>query len=408
MKKRTLFLAAMVLSLCIAGCGSITQTKDNVTIEAGEELSLKATDFFDISEDQAGDVSFDVSGVDINTVGTYEVTAAYKNSTFTITVTVEDTTAPTIELTQGYAFTNDIASCLPEQFVGSVADVSDYTLEFTYFKKFMDLFVLDEAALTVLEDGDQASQEELAALTDSTIPTEEGLYLAIIKAEDAYGNASYAEASIILDTTAPVIEYTGETSFTVEEPGQEPEIDLASIVISDNADGDISAKEASVELTASEEEGSYDLHIAYTDRAGNTAEFPVTITARVKEEESNSSGSLASNSGGSGNSGSSGSSGGGSGNFDDSSYTAEMKAVVAAGEGQIVRINDSRYGICSKTQDRDALHAKVESYLNSISLYFTSSNIYHEDGYTFVFLNCEYRDVQSDYELQEGEFLGDW
>ena len=47
-----------------------------------------------------------------------------------------------------------------------------------------------------------------------------------------------------------------------------------------------------MELTASEEEGSYDLHIAYTDRAGNTAEFPVMITARVKEEESNSSGSL--------------------------------------------------------------------------------------------------------------------
>ena len=416
MKKRTLILAAMVLSLSLTGCGSsITQTKDAVTVEAGEELSLNATDFFDISEDKAGDVSFDLSGVDVNTVGTYEATAAYKNSTFTITVTVEDTTAPAMELSQGYAFTNDIASCLPEQFVGSVQDVSDYTLAFTHFEKSADISVLDDVALAGLA-GTQASQEELAALSDSTVPTEEGIYRAVIKAEDAYGNAAYAEASIILDTTAPSIEYTGETSFVVEDISQEPEIDMAAIVISDNADGDVPTEEASVELTASDEEGSYNLHVAYTDRAGNTAEFPVTITAKV--EESNSSGNMASNSGGSGSGGSgngSSGSGGGSGNSDDSSYTAEMRAVVAAGEMSIVRINDSRYGICSRTASLETLMSTMSNYLYSISLSPTYGDVYYENGYTFLMQNCQYNDAPNEMGVDEngnpygeGVILNDW
>ena len=51
-------LLILILMTILSGCG-IKQTVHSVTIEAGENLNLKVTDFFDIDKDKIEKVCFD-------------------------------------------------------------------------------------------------------------------------------------------------------------------------------------------------------------------------------------------------------------------------------------------------------------------------------------------------------------
>lgn len=74
----------------------------------------------------------DTSSVDTSKVGAYEVTASYKKETYTITVKVEDTTAPEFELAQDSIVTNDLESLDADNLVESVKDASDTTTEIKF------------------------------------------------------------------------------------------------------------------------------------------------------------------------------------------------------------------------------------------------------------------------------------
>ena len=75
MKKRLVIgMLTAIVSLSLVGCAP-KQIKDSVTVEAGEELSLEAEDFFDSTDG----ITFDTTDVDTSKVGEYEVTATYKN-----------------------------------------------------------------------------------------------------------------------------------------------------------------------------------------------------------------------------------------------------------------------------------------------------------------------------------------
>ena len=86
----------------------LKQTNSSYTHEAGKDLVLNVSDFFDANEEQTAQITFDTSAVATDTIGEYTVTANFNSKTFEIKVTVSDTTAPTAELSSRYIFTNNI------------------------------------------------------------------------------------------------------------------------------------------------------------------------------------------------------------------------------------------------------------------------------------------------------------
>lgn len=251
MKKRLVIgMLTAIMSLSLVGCAP-KQIKDSVTIEAGEELSLEAEDFFDSTDG----VTFDTTDVDTSKVGEYEVTATYKNKEYNITVSVKDTTAPEFELAQDSVVTNDLESLEAESFVKSIEDVSDTTTELKF----------------------------------ETEPEEDDEYEASVVVTDEYGNSSKKSITVVLDTTAPTISGVENETMKQADVTAEPTIDFSKYSAEDSRDGVVEC-ETSMEKTGDKE---YTVTVTATDEAGNVA----TETAVVKVEASTMNSSKSAGSG---------------------------------------------------------------------------------------------------------------
>ena len=226
----------------------------SVTIEAGEEFKPEAKDFF--KGKHSGDVKIDTSKVDTDKVGEYEATATYKRHNYTITVKVEDTTAPTITAkSEDPVYTKDVSAVNAEDYV-TVEDVSDTTVAFTGYQK-MD-----------------ALDAEPATEATATVPEEEGFYKATITATDKSGNESEAAVTLVYDKTAPTIE--GLADGTTES---DPTEDSIQCTATDAIDG-------AVEITKSIEntgDNQYTVTAKATDKAGNEATQTATITVQAPQ-----------------------------------------------------------------------------------------------------------------------------
>lgn len=220
-----------------------------VTIEAGEEFKPEAKDFF--KGKHSGDVKIDTSKVDTDKVGEYEATATYKKHSYTITVKVEDTTAPTITAkSEDPVYTKDVTAISAEDYV-TVEDVSDTTVAFTGYQK-MD-----------------ALDAEPATEATATVPEEEGFYKATITATDKSGNESDTAVTLVYDKTAPTIE--GLADGTTES---DPTEDSIQCTATDAIDGAVDVTK-SIEKTG---DNQYTVTAKATDKAGNEATQTATIT----------------------------------------------------------------------------------------------------------------------------------
>lgn len=246
-KSLVIGILTVIMSLSLVGCVP-KQIKDSITVEAGEELSLEAEDFFS----SADGVTFDTTDVDTSKVGEYEVTATYKNNDYSITVRVEDTTAPEFELVEDSIVTNDVDSLDAESLIASVEDVSKTTAELK----------LDEE------------------------PTEDGDYTASVVVTDEYGNSSEKSISIAVDTTAPVI--SGVKDETVSA---EPTVESLNYTAEDSRDGEVSV-ETSIEKTGDSE---YTVTAVAKDKAGNGAKETAILTLEDEKTASNDSNSTTKN-----------------------------------------------------------------------------------------------------------------
>ena len=363
MRRRLMIMTAVLgMAVLLGGCGSIRQKKDEITAEAGQKLELKATDFFDVSEKKAGEIVFDISKVDVDTVGVYVAIASYGKKTYTITIRVEDTTAPSVNLRNRYVITNDIAGYDMAELAESVYDASDYSLAFVRFDRAGDLDVMDEAALKALTDSVPApcDQEKLAGIRTEDVPEKEGIYRSVLAATDLYGNTHLEEVYIIFDKTGALIEAVADRTIYVPtgDIDKEPAIDPAEYVVTDNVDGAVPADRIGCTPELNDrDKHEYVIHVSYTDRAGNEsrAEFLVTVKEEPavnnsgnggnKEGSSNIAGSAGNSSGSAGN-GNSGSSGG-SGTGEDIDAIAEknQQAAVEAGYYNITVATDGGYQV---------------------------------------------------------------
>lgn len=165
-KKKTGWIVALVLILLLgAAFGGYEiwlyqQPKfQDLTIELGTD-SIGINDFMTVyaRPKKVGFVS-DVSQVDLNVVGQYSLILRHGKQEQTVTLTIQDTTAPRVELTEQLAEQIDYAP-VAEDFVEAVADYSDTTVYF-----------LEEPVLP----------EDYADVTVTVV------------AEDAYGNKSEAD-----------------------------------------------------------------------------------------------------------------------------------------------------------------------------------------------------------------------
>ena len=234
--KKSLVIGALtaIVSLSLVGCAP-KQIKDSVTVEAGEELSLEAEDFFDSTDG----ITFDTTVVDTSKVGEYEVTATYKNKEYSITVSVKDTTAPEFELVQDSIVTNDVGSLDAESLIASVEDVSKTTAELKF-------------------------DEE---------PVEDGDYTASVVVTDEYGNSSEKRISVAVDTTAPVINGVKDETVSAE-----PTVESLHYTAEDSRDGEVSV-ETSIEKT----DDKYTVTAIAKDEAGNEAKETATLTLVEKK-----------------------------------------------------------------------------------------------------------------------------
>lgn len=277
----SVFLVVLVFVYLFAG---VKQTNDKVTHEAGQKLQLSVNDFFDVSQKTAEKITLDTSKVDENAAGTYEVTASYKMHKYTITVEVKDTQAPSVIFSKRYVFTDDVAKADITEMAESVYDASEYTLKLIRFEKSASLGRMTDNDLKKLTDSIAlpGDEEELLQLGTEEVPTEEGIYRAVLAATDAYGNTQYEEVYVILDKTGASIEDVPdkEVYVSADKLTEAPEISPEEYVITDNVDGRIPAKDIVCGLELRDEaKHEWLVHVSYTDRAGNesSADFLVIV-----------------------------------------------------------------------------------------------------------------------------------
>lgn len=359
--KKKILTIIMVVLLIIIGIGAITlftqntltQTNGNYILEAGQKISLNASNFFDADEEKASQITFDTSAVDTDTVGEYIAIANFKNKTFEIKVSVVDTTAPEVKLSSRYVFTNNMEHTSLDNLFTEVSELSEWSAKLIRYEKYGNLKLLDDKALKSLTDSlVPYDATELSSLGTDEVPTEPGIYRALLEVTDIYGNSTLEEIYVIYDTTGARIDDTPDKTVYVEKEDLDkaPEIDKSDYFITDNVDGKITNEDIQCELKLrNAEKHEWLVHVSYTDRAGNDSKADFLII--VKEKQT----TTASNNGGSttpsGN-GETTPSDTGSGNVGDGSsqelvneLSPSQQKVVNAGYGIVVQLDSGDYAV---------------------------------------------------------------
>ena len=85
----------------MTGCASneINQIKSETTVELGSDCNIEVSEYFELgSKVDSSAIVFDTSAVDTNNVGDYVITVSFKKNTYSINVSVVDTTAPILSV----------------------------------------------------------------------------------------------------------------------------------------------------------------------------------------------------------------------------------------------------------------------------------------------------------------------
>lgn len=226
-----------------------------------------------------------------------QTTLTQTNDSYTHEVET-DTTAPKVDFTTRYLFTNDMNTIALDDMIKNVSEDSDWTAKLIRFEKYKNLSELDEKNLKELTDTIPlpCDSYELSRLGMEEMPTEEGIYRVVMEISDEYGNASLEEIMVIYDATGARIEDTPDKTIYVdkEDLDKEPEIDKKDYILTDNVDGTIKEEDIQCELELRDaEKHEWLVHVSYTDRAGNNSKavFLIIVKEKQKETPNNNAGS---------------------------------------------------------------------------------------------------------------------
>ncbi len=202
MWKQKCALGAVLLGILAfsAGCG-VRQIRDEVTVEAGQELEFMGEDFFEASGRELEKIVFDISRVDADRPGIYPAEALVGRKRYGITVYVADRTPPMVELAGRVVFTDNLAEYDPKELIEAVYDVSDYTVSFTRFAWEAELEEYGDPGWESLEALMLAplSQEQLRSLGTEKVPGKPGIYRGVLAVADIYDNVWLEQLWIVLE-----------------------------------------------------------------------------------------------------------------------------------------------------------------------------------------------------------------
>ena len=208
-----------------------------MTCEYGDSLSQDITDYLSGSDWSVHLGELDLSGVDQEHTGTYQLTVHHGQKEFVYEVTIQDTIAPEIIWKEGRVYLAAGRDCTVEDVIGGVSDVDPEAR--AYFSRGEEL--LGEIRF------EQAGNYEVEVL-----------------ARDSAGNETRGQVSVTVDT-APV--FSGIHDFYCV-PGSLPDY-LEDIGAEDDLDGDLTRKirvdDGEVDL---EKNGDYVLRYVVQDQYG--------------------------------------------------------------------------------------------------------------------------------------------
>ena len=376
-----------IIALSIVGLinkNTLNQIAYSYVHEAGQELTLNPAVFFEVDEEKVRQIKFDTSAVDKDVVGEYVVTAKFKNKSFEIKVKVVDTTAPMVEFANRYVFTNDIENANFDDTFDGVYDASEWSARLIRFERKGNLEVMDETVLKSYTDTIPLPgiAEELEAIGTTDIPTEEGVYRAVMEIADVHGNTTLEEVYVIYDVTGARIDDTPDKTVvvTAEDLDKEPVPDKSDYHIVDNVDGEIDEEDIICELELRDaDKHEWLVNVSYVDRAGNESKAVFLIIVEegnVQDEDDADSNDDNDNGGGSSNDNDDNS----NDDTDDDVVTDEEAAedispyeqmVIDAGYGVVVAFGDGDYAVLTHgdgyVNGKDGFDILTE-YLTSLGL----------------------------------------
>ena len=194
---------AIVLTFFILNQVSV---KPTVNWEQGTALNVSGEDFFTrLPKDKAPVIETDLSVVDTNLKGSYDVVLTLEGKTYKSKLVIVDTTAPTAE-------TRDVTvevegSVTTDQFILTTNDLGEVTVS---FKSDPDLSQVKDVNVTLILSDDSGNSSEVTAvahvvndLTPPEITIEKPLYIEVnAKNPDywAYASATDAKSTIATKT----------------------------------------------------------------------------------------------------------------------------------------------------------------------------------------------------------------
>lgn len=173
-------------------------------------------------------------------------------------------------------------------FKESVKDASAFSMDLIRYEKSGNLNVMTDAALKTIVDGIvlYGNEETLKNLGSTDIPTEQGVYRAVLAITDACNNVGYEEIYIILDKQSADFADTAAKLLTTtkDKLNDKPPVNPEEYIVSDNVDGSIKAEQLQTELVLKESSDTqvvWSVLVSYTDRSGNTgsADYEIVVKA---------------------------------------------------------------------------------------------------------------------------------
>ena len=250
MKRRVLSIVVCVLAILsvvwITACDALNDLKTDVTIEAGSPVSIDA--FFE-NVPEGAEFLTDVSGINTNEPGVYQLKIRCGSKIADVILRIEDHTPPAGEAIPQTVYLK-----------GKIPEAKDCI---------GNLFDFSEVALVEYKDG-------------TPVFTDGGDFIVPVVATDVYGNSAVFNVpfTIINDTTPPVISGLRE----LELEGNPDQLDyLEGITVTDDYDPApmLTVDESKVDYTKT---GTYELIYWARDKAGNIGTASTTIKIKVASE----------------------------------------------------------------------------------------------------------------------------
>lgn len=217
-------LAVIAGTTLFSACGnrsSVTLNQESISVELGDASSLPKEASAYISSNKIDDLenySVDISNVNINKVGIYEITISNsKGKQFKVNASVIDTTAPQILYSTNSAFLvgkdTEINIQLTNESEESISDLSKFDYGFTTPKKVTDVFSYEDIALYREKNNENMKSVtvknkdfDVTSLSKTIKIEESGVYDVSLITVDEYDNASQVTYRIFADTIPPEIE----------------------------------------------------------------------------------------------------------------------------------------------------------------------------------------------------------